>query len=219
MNERQVKLRTGRREMTAVIVEPDGAHTQVVVYAPGAGSNVNDRFGVYLSRVLAEAGVASVRFQFPYTEEGSRRPDPPSVTEAAWRVAVETARNVASTVIASGRSFGGRMASQAVAKGMPVAGLALFAYPLHPPKQPANLRDGHLGSVRAPTLFCSGTRDAFASPEELKAAASRAPNARVVLLEGADHGFGVLKSSGRTVAQVYQEAASALVEWLQTLPG
>ena len=110
--------------------------------------------------------------------------------------------------------MGGRIASQVVAQGTKVDGLALFAYPLHPPSNPEKLRDGHLHDIKVPTLFCSGTRDSFATAEELESAASKLPNAAIHWLEGADHGFAVLKSSGRTQKDVWNEAADGLLTWL-----
>jgi predicted alpha/beta-hydrolase family hydrolase len=103
------------------------------------------------------------------------------------------------------------------AKGAPVAGLALFAYPLFPPGRATSDRAEHFDSIAVPTLFCSGTRDAFATPEQLRQAASRIRGATLYLLEGADHGFAVLKSSGRTREDVWQEVCEALVEFLQSL--
>ncbi len=110
--------------------------------------------------------------------------------------------------------MGGRIASQVVAQGTAVDALALFTYPLHPPGNPDKRRDQHLPEVRVPTLFCSGTRDAFASPDELKEAASKVQDSRVHSLDGADHGFRVLKSSDRTSEDVWAEAVGAMLEWL-----
>ena len=111
--------------------------------------------------------------------------------------------------------MGGRIASQVVAQGTTVDGLALFAYPLHSLARPSKWRDGHLPSVNVPTLFCSGTRDAFATPEELAQAASMVPKAQVHSLKGSDHGFATLKSSGRTREDVWSEAVDMFLEWLE----
>ena len=108
--------------------------------------------------------------------------------------------------------MGGRIASQVVAQGTAVEALALFAYPLHPPGSPDRRRDKHLPEISVPTLFCSGTRDSFGSPNELKQAASTVGRSRVHLLEGADHGFRILKSSGRTEEDVWEEAAGWSVD-------
>ncbi|HYM16437.1 MAG TPA: alpha/beta family hydrolase [Dehalococcoidia bacterium] len=184
------------------------------VYAPGAGSNIHDPFGAYAARELAAHGVATLRFQFPYMEAGRRGPDRPPMLEAAWRAAIEVARNDGAKLIVGGRSMGGRIASQVAAQGVAVDALALFAYPLHPPGKPDQLRDAHLSSIAVPTLFCSGTNDAFASPTELRAAARKVRRATVHLLQDADHGFSVPKSSGRTREDVWSEAVDAMVRWL-----
>jgi predicted alpha/beta-hydrolase family hydrolase len=194
-----------------------GKSDWLVAYAPGAGSNVHDPFGRFLARRLAEHGVSTVRIQFPYMEARKRRPDPPALLEATWRAAIASLRGEAPRLIVGGRSMGGRIASQVVAAGEAVDGLALFAYPLHPPGQPDKLRDKHLPSIGVPALFCSGTRDAFASPDELRAAASKVRHSTVHLLEGADHGFAVPKASGRTKEDVWEEATQAPLEWMRNL--
>ena len=113
--------------------------------------------------------------------------------------------------------MGGRIASQVVAQGEEVDALALFAYPLHPPGRPHQLRDRHLPAIKVPALFCSGTNDAFASPEELGDAASKVRLSTLHLLNGADHGFAVPKSSGRRRDDVWAEAVAALLDWLQSV--
>ena len=104
-----------------------------------------------------------------------------------------------------------------VAQGGPADAVVLFAYPLRPPSNPERVRDGHLPDIAVPTLFCSGTRDAFGTPEELEPAAAKVPGGRLHLLEGADHGFGVAKSAGRTRVEVWDEAAGVFIGWLRSL--
>ncbi len=188
----------------------------LLIYAPGAGSNVNDAFGAHLCRRLADEGVPSVRFQFPYMEAGKRRPDRPAVLESTWRRVMEEVRGEGRLVV-GGRSMGGRIGSQVVAQGGPADAVVLFAYPLRPPSNPERVRDGHLPDIAVPTLFCSGTRDAFGTPEELEPAAAKVPGGRLHLLEGADHGFGVAKSAGRTRVEVWDEAAGVFIGWLRSL--
>jgi hypothetical protein len=198
--------------VTAIASGPAAPGAVTFLYTPGAGSNVHDPFGRRLCRALSEHGLRAVRFQFPYQEAGKRSPDRPPVLEETWRAAIE---QLASEVtVVGGRSMGGRIASQVVAGGVDVAGLALFAYPLHPPGKPEQRRDGHLGAIGAPALFCSGTRDAFAAPGELKEGAALVKRSRVHLLEAADHGFNAPKSSGRTREEIYAEATDACLEWL-----
>ena len=185
-----------------------------LIYAPGAGSHVDDPFGVRASEALAAQGVHVTRFQFPYQEAGSKRPDRPDVLQATWLAVIDACGVGGRKLVVSGRSMGGRVASMVTSKGAPVDGLAAFAYPLHQPGHPERARVEHLGAIAVPTLFCSGTRDAFGSPDELAGAAALVPNARLHLLEGADHGFAVLKRSGRTREEVWDEALKALVDWV-----
>ncbi len=203
------------RTVSAVQATPDGPPPPwVMVYAPGAGSSLNDGFGVYLCERLAAEGLAAARLQFPYQEARKGRPDPPAVLDATWRAAIEAFRPLGQRIAVGGRSMGGRVASLGVAKGVAVDALALFAYPLHPPGQPEKRRDAHLPQIAVPALFCCGARDAFGTPEELAAAAALVPNARLHLLDGADHGFDVLKASGRTRRDVWAEAVDTLLAWL-----
>jgi len=200
--------------LTTARTAPDGPARAVFIYAPGAGSNVHDPFGRFLAQRLAAHGIETVRIQFPYMEAKKRRPDPPAVLEAAWRAAIDALRPRQGRLIAGGRSMGGRIASQVVAQGAAVDALALFAYPLHPPGKPERMRDEHLPRITEPALFCSGTRDAFASPEELRAAAAKVSRATVHVLEHADHGFATPKASGRTREDVWSEAADAMAGWI-----
>lgn len=217
MAERALRIELDGASVTVLRTPAEGAARWTFVYAPGAGSNVRDPFGAYAARELARHGVTTLRFQFPYMETGRRGPDRPPVLEAAWRAAIEAARKDGGRLVAGGRSMGGRIASQVVAQGVPVDALALFAYPLHPPGKPQQVRDAHLPSVTAPALFCSGTNDAFATPDELREAAKKLRRATVHLLEAADHGFGAPKASGRTRQDVWAEAVETMVTWLGTL--
>jgi predicted alpha/beta-hydrolase family hydrolase len=160
-----------------------------------------------------------VRFQFPYQEAGKRSPDRPEVLEATWRAVIKAVRPAKGRLVVGGRSMGGRIASQVVAQGVEVDALALFAYPLHPPGRAQQSRDAHFSAIRVPVLFCSGTNDAFASPDELRAAAAKAPRSMLHLLDAADHGFNAPKSSGRTRTDVWAEAVQTMREWLLALPG
>lgn len=184
------------------------------VYAPGAGSNLRDPFGQRLAARLPEAGVSLVRFQFPYQEAGVRRPDGPKTLLATWRAVLESSRSDGARIAIGGKSLGGRFASMLASEGAAVDALAAFAYPVHPPGKPERPRTAHLPGIGCPALFCSGTRDVYGTPDELAAAAALVPDARVHLLDGADHGFAMLKSSGRTREDVWAEAADVLVEWL-----
>ena len=201
--------------VTALRTPPVGeSNGWQLVYAPGAGSNIDDAFGRYAATRLSDRGLTVVRFAFPYMEAGKRRPDRNGVLEATWRGVIDGLRTDGARMAVGGRSMGGRIASQVVAQGVEVEALALFAYPLVPPWNRSQRRDGHLPDIGCPTLFCSGTRDTFATPEELRAAADIVPGSEVRLLDGADHGFGTLKSSERTRQDVWDEALEALLDWL-----
>jgi predicted alpha/beta-hydrolase family hydrolase len=201
--------------VTVIDALPDSASAGwQLIYAPGAGSSVRDPFGAYLCERLAGVGIPATRFQFPYQEAGSRGPDRPPVLEASWLAVIDATRREGEKLIVSGRSMGGRVASLVASGGAAgVDGLVCFAYPLHQPGHPERARTAHLGTISVPTLFCSGTRDAFGAPDELGAAAALVPGSRLHLIDGADHGFGVLKRSGRTRENVWAEAADALLGW------
>ncbi len=208
-------------DITVIETAPEGPRAKwQFIYAPGAGSNVNDPFGTYACQALAAKGVPAARFQFPYQEAGSRRPDRPAVLQDTWRAVLDAVRLPDTNVVIGGRSMGGRVATLVVAGGLAetpadVAGLVAFAYPLHQPGHPEKARVAHLADIQVPTLFCSGTRDAFGTPEEMAKAAAEVEGAKLHFLDGADHGFAVLKRSGRTKEEVYDEAISELLTFVQ----
>jgi predicted alpha/beta-hydrolase family hydrolase len=206
---------TDGRSVSALRTEPTGDAGWTFIYAPGAGSNIHDPFGAFAARELAASDIAVIRFQFPYQEAGKRAPDRTQLLEDTWRAVIDMARPGRGRLVIGGRSMGGRIASQVVSQGVDVDALALFAYPLHPPGKPEQRRDAHLSAIGPPTLFCSGTNDAFASPEELRSAAAKTARASIHLLEGADHGFNIPRVSGRTREDVWAEVVAAMREWLQ----
>jgi uncharacterized protein len=175
-----------------------------------------------VSAALTERGVASLRYQFPYMERAGRRPDPPALCHATVRAAVSAARDVepALPLIAGGKSFGGRMTSQAQAlEPLPgVRGLAFLGFPLHPPKKPSLARADHLSKVSVPMLFLQGTRDALADPGLIRQAVEGlGPRAGIQAIEGADHAFHVPARSGRTDADVLREIADAVAAWIDAV--
>ena len=186
------------------------------VYGPGAGSNIADPFGLYLDKYIPSLGYDILRFQFPYMESGKKRPDNPSILKETWKAVIGQAGDLSNLII-GGRSMGGRIASEVVAEGLQIRGLVLFAYPLIPPRGSGMPRDTHFPDVQVPTLFCSGTRDSFATPEQLKLSAAKIENSQVMLLDGADHGFSVLKSTGRDRTDVWSDIGSDLRTWLNFL--
>ena len=185
-----------------------------LIYAPGAGSSIRNPFGTFACDRLAELGVPAARFQFPYQEAGSKRPDRAPVLEATWLAVIDAVSRDGLKLVIAGRSMGGRFATIVASKGAPADGVVAFAYPLHAPGRPEKPRAEHLPAIAVPALFCSGTRDTFGTPEELQEAAALVPDSRLHLLDGADHGFAVLKRSGRTRDEVFAEAVTAMLAWV-----
>lgn len=206
----------GGQSVTAIRTRATSSARWTLLYAPGAGSNVNDAFGRALARSLAGREIDVIRFQFPYSEAKKKFPDRPPVLMATWLAAIEQGRGAGRLCI-GGRSMGGRIASMVAAGGAKIDALILFAYPLHPPGQPNTLRVEHLPEVSAPTLFISGTGDQFGTPDELGRAAALVPGSRLHLLDSADHGFGPLAKGGRTRAEISDEAIGAAADFLASL--
>ena len=190
----------------------------VFVCAPGAGGHRGDPGMTRAAQTLAGAGFSVVRFNFPYREKGSGRPDPMPTLKAAVAEAAARARKELAPrqLIIGGRSMGARAASMLAADGFECDGLLLLAYPLHPAGQPEKLRDAHLDKIRVPVLCFNGTRDALCQ-RELMDKALKSSSWQMHWLEGADHSFHVLKSSGRTDEQVMDEVGSTAKRWLAGL--
>src|SRR6478609_7544030 len=164
-----------------------------LVVAHGAGAGMEHPFLRGFTAALNDDGVATLRFNFPYREAGRKFPDRPPAAIAAWRAVMAEAasRSEGEPLWAAGKSFGGRMASMAVAEGMPAEGLIYLGYPLHPPGKPEKLRDEHLYGLTLPMLFLQGTRDTFATPELLENVVARIGRAATIeWWEGGDHSFG-----------------------------
>ena len=192
------------------------------VLAHGAGAGMRHPFMAAVATELADRGIATLRYQFPYMEQGGRRPDPPKLAHVTVRAAVaEAARRLSKApLIAGGKSFGGRMTSQAQAAA-PLAsihGLVFLGFPLHPAGRPSADRGKHLFDVQIPMLFLQGTRDALAVLEQLKPLCKALEKrATLKLFEDADHSFHVPARTGRKDPQVRSELLDALVEWIDTV--
>jgi predicted alpha/beta-hydrolase family hydrolase len=208
--------------VSALLLRPADARA-LLVLAHGAGAGMAHPFMEAVSRRLAGQGIATLRYQFPYMEKRQSRTDPPALAAATVRAACELARAGAPglTLVAGGKSFGGRMTStaQALAPLPGVRGLVFFGFPLHPPRRPAITRAEHLAHVRVPMLFLQGTRDDLAELELIRTVtAPLGPLAALHVVEGGDHSFAVLKRTGRTGDEVLSELAATTAAWVDRLP-
>ena len=213
------ELRVG--EVSGLLLRPKDARL-LYVLAHGAGAGMRHPFLESISQRLAEQGIATLRYQFPYMERRSRRPDPPAVAAATVRAAVAEAARIAPDLplVAGGKSFGGRMTSTAQAEEpLPgVRGLVFLGFPLHPPGRPDDKRAEHLAHVQVPMLFLQGTRDDFAAFKLLQPLVKGlGERATLHLVEGGDHSFRVLTKSGRSEGEVMGEVVSTIVEWADGL--
>ena len=211
--------------VSGVYARPGDA-TATIVVAHGAGAGMEHPFMSGFTRAMNTLGFATLRFNFPYREAGRRFPDRPPVAIASWRAMTDaaTARATAAgspgeQIWASGKSFGGRMASMAVADGMRAAGLVFLGYPLHPPGRPEKARDEHLPGITVPMLFLQGRNDPFAMPnEQLDDVVRRiGANATLEWIEEANHSFEV-KGAKRPAAEIAAGLASRVAAFLRSHP-
>ena len=208
-------MAVGESDVSGVYARPEQPFATLVV-AHGAGAGMEHPFLRGFTQALNDHGVATLRFNFPYREAGRKFPDRPPAAIAAWRAAMEVARSRSDgePVWAAGKSFGGRMASMAVAEGMDARGLVYLGYPLHPPGKPEKLRDEHLYGLTLPMLFLQGSRDTFATPELLEGVVSRiGPAAVLEWIDGGDHSFAVagVKRSAEEVGASVAPAVAAFM--------
>lgn len=206
-----------KRQVSGLLDAPPRAFACYVL-AHGAGAGMTHPSMAAVATELGERGIATLRYQFSYMEEGSKRPDPPALCHATVRAAVAEAGRLLPKIplIAGGRSFGGRMTSQAQAKSpLPgVRGLAFLGFPLHPAGSPSDGRAEHLFDVQVPLLFLQGTRDALAELSLLRPLVGRLGDcATLKLFEDADHSFRVPAKTGRKDAEVRSEMLDALAAW------
>lgn len=219
--EQEIRIEVGDEAVGGVLTRPEAAEA-LYVLAHGAGAGMRHRFLAQMTALLAERNVATLRYNLLYMEQGKKRPDPPARAQAAVRAAVERAGALEPglTLIAGGKSFGGRMTSgaQAAAPMTDVRGLAFLGFPLHAPGKPGTERAEHMRAIDVPMLFLQGTRDAFAR-EELIAEVVEGLGATAMLhwIPDADHSFGVPKRSGRTGEAVMAELADAIAAFARTV--
>ena len=209
------------QRVSGLLLAPDGARACYVL-AHGAGAGMEHPFMAAVADELAGRALATLRYQFPYMERGSRRPGPPKVAQATVRAAVaEAARLVPGLALfAGGKSYGGRMTSQAQSESpLPgVRGLAFLGFPLHPPGKPSDERAKHLLDVRIPMLFLTGTRDKLADLQLLQPLIERLGNHTTLqLFEDADHSFHVPARTGRNDVDVMREILDVLATWVDAL--
>ena len=204
--------------MKTLIEAPRNARACYVM-AHGAGAGMTHPFLASVAKELAARGIATLRYDFPYMDRGSRRPDTPKVAQAAVREAVALAAKALPklALFAGGKSFGGRMTSQAQAAGAlaGVRGLVFLGFPLHAPGNPSDERGAHLSEVKVPMLFLQGTRDDFAKMELLRPLVKKlGPRATLVTFEDADHSFHVPARTGRKDEEVRAQMLDAMAVWI-----
>jgi predicted alpha/beta-hydrolase family hydrolase len=219
--ERELRISAADGQVSAVLTSPKDARACYVL-AHGAGAGMKHPFMAGVAQGLAERGIATLRYQFPYMERGSKRPDSAKAAQETVRAAVAKAATLLPKLplFAGGKSYGGRMTSQAQAEAPleGVRGLAFLGFPLHAPGQPSAARAEHLAQVKIPMLFLQGTRDDLAHLFHLKpVVAGLGPRATLKLFENADHFFRVPAKSGRSNAEVTTELLDALAGWIRKL--
>lgn len=216
----QINFQVGDHGTVSGLVQAPADPFACYVFAHGAGAGMGHSFMGAVSEGLSQRGIATLRFQFPSMELGKKRPDPPPVAHAAVRAAVAQAaqRFAALPLFAGGKSFGGRMTSQAQALDpLPgVAGLVFVGFPLHPAGTPSTGRADHLSEVRVPMLFVQGTRDALADLPSLRAVVSKlGASATLMEIDEADHAFHVLRRSGRSDEEVLTQVLDGMAGWMR----
>lgn len=218
MDAREIGIQLGDEQVSGLLLRPQEAKA-LYLFAHGAGAGMRHKAMESNAQGLADRGIATLRFHFPYMEKGSRRPDPPKVAEAAVRAAAAKAVALAPdlALFAGGRLFGGRMTSQAQAieRLSNVRGLAFIGFPLHPAGKPGIERAEHLSCIEVPMLFVSGDRDALAQLDLLKGVvASLGERAALHVVPGADHSFKVAAKSGLIAGEAEADALDALAAWI-----
>ena len=211
----------GSQNVSGLFVAPANARACYVL-AHGAGAGMTHPFMDAVAKGAAQRDIATLRYQFPYMEHGSKRPDPPKVAQAAVRAAVAQAARLAPGIplIAGGKSFGGRMSSQAQsAAPMPgVSGLLFFGFPLHPTAKPSIERAQHLAAIRVPMLFVQGTRDEMADVSLIESTVGAlGRHARLHWIQDGDHSLKVPARSQRSQAEVFEGMFDAIARWIENL--
>jgi uncharacterized protein len=227
-NELAISVEAGKT-VTGLVYEADRpedsalqAGRAALILAHGAGAGQQSSFMTSFARAIAALGIDVATFNFPYTEQKRRLPDRRPVLESCFQSTIEAVRqdvpSARGALFIGGKSMGGRIATLVAAADpdLPVAGLVLLGYPLHPPGRPAERRDAQLPDIRRPVLFLQGTRDAFGTPEELAPiAAAMSPAAVVHVVSGGDHSFKVSRSADQ--AKVFADVQRTIVDWIDRI--
>jgi predicted alpha/beta-hydrolase family hydrolase len=217
---RKLKFRISDKagEVSALWLRPEGARA-LLVFAHGAGAGMQHKFMEEVAQKLARRAIATLRYQFPYMEKGSKRPDSEALLTEAVRAAVAAAKKHAGglPILAGGKSMGGRMTSLAAAKAPldSVCGLIFLGFPLHAPGRSSAERGKHLAQVTVPMFFLQGSRDSFTDLKLFKPLCNRlGERAELFVIDGGDHSFHMLKSSGRADDEVLEEVAKNIESWV-----
>lgn len=213
-----------KESVSAVLSIPDRFESGVaVLVAHGAGNDMNNPLLVHFCEHLAKAGYLAVRFNFPYKEHGRKAPDRQPLLEKTWQQVLHFVKEQSGysfqKIFVSGKSMGGRVASEMLAKGSLTAdGIIFLGYPLHPAGNKEKLRDAHLYDIECPMLFFEGTRDTLCDLDILKVVLERlGPRAELEVIEGSDHSFNVPKNSSLSMEDVYKKITARSVEWIREI--
>lgn len=228
MADRALKISVDEKEsVSACLLAPekrDQSSSVLLALAHGAGNDMHNPFLSFVCSEVAGAGIATLKFNFPYKEKGRKAPDPAQKLEATWRAVLERIRSdptlAFNHVFAGGKSLGGRMASRVVAEGEQVDGLVFLGYPLHPPGRTDKQRTAHFPQIRVPSLFIQGTRDSLCELSLLRRALPQIrADSDVHVVEGGDHSFNLPKRLGVKQTDVWREIVEAVVGWITARRG
>ncbi|MBL6445583.1 dienelactone hydrolase family protein [Fulvivirga sp. 29W222] len=215
MTENKLKV-SGKIGQVTFELLPSHSPKAVIVLSHGAGAGMYHSFMTSLAQQLAEVGLTTLRFNFPYMENGKKRPDNPQIAQKTIAAAIQKAQQLFPElpILGAGKSFGGRMTSLYAAYNTHnLSGLVFFGFPLHPPGKPSVDRADHLSKISCPMLFLQGTRDKLAIPELMQEVTAPLPKATLINLEGADHSFHMLKRSGITDEEIIKQLATHTMKW------
>ncbi|HKQ37619.1 MAG TPA: alpha/beta fold hydrolase [Verrucomicrobiae bacterium] len=226
MQSTEFKIKVNNADSVSAVLYPAAKQKRAgatVILGHGAGANQLSGFMRLFAAGLAERGVDVVTFNFLYTEQGRKIPDPAPRLEGCYRAVIDAAvkhkKLKGNRLVIGGKSMGGRIASQVAAQnGENIAGLVFLGYPLHPPGRPDKMRSEHLPKIKASMLFVQGSRDAFGTKEEIADIIKKLElPARLFAVEGGDHSLKVSKTAGTPQQDVYHNAMDGIVAWLSTL--